>query len=159
MSAVGNPMFLQAGLPWPAIKAEVPVGGEPGSFIYRWLAETLRCLSCVSKSLASTALANFDLDTLVARVETQTIAVQTQLIGRFSLELGLRSPSLCFDGRRRSSDFINRQLFSALCYKAAALREPAQLSRLETQIGYGTCHTRGLFLRRIAARVGENSRS
>src|SRR5258708_31853131 len=29
-------LFLNAGLPWPTIKAEVPVGGEPGSFIYRW---------------------------------------------------------------------------------------------------------------------------
>src|SRR6266481_2936339 len=37
-------LFLDAGLPWPTIKAEVPVGGEPGSFIYRWLTETLRSL-------------------------------------------------------------------------------------------------------------------
>jgi hypothetical protein len=37
-------LFLDAGLPWPTITAEVPVGGEPGWFIYRWLAETLRSL-------------------------------------------------------------------------------------------------------------------
>jgi ubiquinone/menaquinone biosynthesis C-methylase UbiE len=34
-------LFLNAGLPWPTIKAEVPVGGEPGSFLYVWFTETL----------------------------------------------------------------------------------------------------------------------
>ena len=33
-------LFMEAGLPWPTIKAEVPVGGESGSFIYRWLTDT-----------------------------------------------------------------------------------------------------------------------
>ena len=41
-------LFLNAGLPWPTIKAEVPVGGEPGSFIYRLSIAGLRKLFALS---------------------------------------------------------------------------------------------------------------
>jgi SAM-dependent methyltransferase len=71
-------LFLDAGLPWPTIKAEVPVGGEPGSFIYRWLTETLRS---ILPRVEEYGLSRAQIDTLVTRMETEARIRQTQLIG------------------------------------------------------------------------------
>jgi ubiquinone/menaquinone biosynthesis C-methylase UbiE len=74
-------LFLDAGLPWPTIKAEVPVGGEPGSFIYRWGAETLRSLLPRIEEYGLGSAESLQIDTLVTRMEAEARARQAQLIG------------------------------------------------------------------------------
>jgi hypothetical protein len=39
--AFGQRTFLDAGLPFPTIAAEIIIGGGPGSYVYAWLANTL----------------------------------------------------------------------------------------------------------------------
>jgi hypothetical protein len=74
-------LFCDAGLPWPTVKSEVPVGGEPGSFIYRWLAETLRSLLPRIEQFGLAIADELDVDTLVARMECEAATWQTQLMG------------------------------------------------------------------------------
>jgi ubiquinone/menaquinone biosynthesis C-methylase UbiE len=74
-------MFFDAGLPWPTIKAEVPVGGEPGSFIYRWGAETLRSLLPRIEEYGLGSAESLQIDTLVTRMEAEARTRQSQLIG------------------------------------------------------------------------------
>jgi hypothetical protein len=74
-------LFLDAGLPWPTIKAEVPVGGEPGSFIYRWLTETLQSILPRIEEYGLKSADKLQIDTLVTRMEAEARLRQTQLIG------------------------------------------------------------------------------
>jgi ubiquinone/menaquinone biosynthesis C-methylase UbiE len=74
-------LFLEAGLPWPAIKAEVPVGGEPGSFLYRWLTETLRSILPRAEKLGLVKANDLDLDSLVAQMEAEARIRHVQVIG------------------------------------------------------------------------------
>jgi ubiquinone/menaquinone biosynthesis C-methylase UbiE len=74
-------LFLDAGLPWPTIKAEVPVGGEPGSFVYRWVTETLRSILPRIEEYGLNSADNLQIDTLVTRMEAEARFRQTQLIG------------------------------------------------------------------------------
>jgi hypothetical protein len=74
-------LFLDAGLPWPTIKAEVPIGGAPGSFVYRWVAETLRSLLPRIEQFGLASADELDLDTLVARMEAEAVTLRAQLIG------------------------------------------------------------------------------
>lgn len=74
-------LFLDAGLPWPAIKAEVPVGGEPGSFIYQWFTETLRSLLPHVEKFGLASANELELDTLIARMETEAVTLHTQVVG------------------------------------------------------------------------------
>jgi ubiquinone/menaquinone biosynthesis C-methylase UbiE len=74
-------LFLDAGLPWPTIKAEVPVGGEPGSFIYRWITETLRSILPRAEDYGLASATDLDIDTLIARMEGEARTRQVQLIG------------------------------------------------------------------------------
>lgn len=85
-------LFLEAGLPWPAIKAEAPVGGEPGSSTYRWLAETLRSLAPLIEQFGLASVDKLQLDTLVARMEAEAVARQTQLIGPLQFGAWIRNP-------------------------------------------------------------------
>jgi ubiquinone/menaquinone biosynthesis C-methylase UbiE len=85
-------LFLDAGLPWPAIKAEVPVGGEPGSFIYRWLTETLRSLLPRIEQFGLASADELQLDMLVARMETEAVTLQAQLIGPLQFGAWTRNP-------------------------------------------------------------------
>jgi ubiquinone/menaquinone biosynthesis C-methylase UbiE len=85
-------LFLDAGLPWPAIKAEVPVGGEPGSFIYTWIAATLRSLLPRIEQFGLASADELQLDTLVARMETEAVACQAQLIGPIQFGAWIRNP-------------------------------------------------------------------
>ena len=73
--------FLDAGLPWPTIRAEVPVGGEPGSYLYGWLAQTVRSLlpALIQSGLAREA--ELDVDTLAARLEAEGVRLGCQLLG------------------------------------------------------------------------------
>jgi len=74
-------IFRQAGLPWPTIKAEVPIGGESGCYLYTWLAETLRSLLPRIEQFNLASAVELDLDTLVDRMETEAFARHSQLIG------------------------------------------------------------------------------
>src|SRR6516162_5841769 len=74
-------IFRQAGLPWPTIKAEVPIGGESGCYLYTWLAETLRSLLPRIEQFNLASAVELDLDTLVDRMETEALARHSQLIG------------------------------------------------------------------------------
>ena len=74
-------IFRQAGLPWPTINAEVPIGGESGCYLYTWLAETLRSLLPRIEQFNLASAVELDLDTLVARMETKALARHSQLIG------------------------------------------------------------------------------
>ena len=85
-------LFLDAGLPWPTIKAEVTVGGEPGSFIYRWVAETLRSLLPRIEQFGLASADELDLDTLVARMEAEAVTFRTQLIGPLQFGAWTRKP-------------------------------------------------------------------
>ena len=85
-------LFLDAGLPWPTIKAEVPVGGEPGSFLYRWFTETLRSLLPRIEQFGLGSAEELDLDTLVARMEAEAVALRTQLLGPLQFGAWTRNP-------------------------------------------------------------------
>ena len=85
-------LFLDARLPWPAIKAEVPVGGEPGSFIYRWVTELLRSLLPRIEEFGLASAEELELDTLVARMETEAVNLQAQLIGPLQFGAWTRNP-------------------------------------------------------------------
>lgn len=74
-------LFLDAGLPWPTIKAEVPVGGEPGSFIYRWYTEVFRSILPRVEELGLGHETDFKVDTLIARMEAEARIHGAQLIG------------------------------------------------------------------------------
>src|SRR5882672_5969288 len=57
------PTFLDAGLGWPKVIAEVPVGGEPGSYLSQWVSSTIRTLlPLIERSGLGTA-AEIDIDT------------------------------------------------------------------------------------------------
>jgi len=85
-------LFLNAGLPWPTIKAEVPVGGEPGSFIYRWFTETLRSLLPRIEQFGLASADELELDTLVVRMEAEAVTLRTQLIGPLQFGAWTRHP-------------------------------------------------------------------
>jgi ubiquinone/menaquinone biosynthesis C-methylase UbiE len=84
--------FLDAGLPWPVIRAEVPVGGEPGSFLYSWVAQTVRSLwpGLVASGLVSET--ELELDTLAARLESEGVSLGCQLIGPAQYGAWVRKP-------------------------------------------------------------------
>ena len=84
--------FLDAGLPWPAVRAEVPVGGEPGSFLYGWVAQTVRTLApgLIRSGLVSEA--ELELDTLALRLESEAVSLGCQLIGPTQYGAWVRKP-------------------------------------------------------------------
>ena len=85
-------VFQRAGLPWPTIRAEVPVGGEPGSFIYTWFTETLRSLVPSIERFNLARAEELDVDTLVARMEAEAVVRQCQLMGPLQFGAWARIP-------------------------------------------------------------------
>ena len=73
--------FLDAGLPWPTVHAEIPIGGEPGSYIYGWLADTVRSLLPRIEQFGLATAAELQVETLAARLEEEAVALGSQLIG------------------------------------------------------------------------------
>jgi ubiquinone/menaquinone biosynthesis C-methylase UbiE len=73
--------FLDAGLSWPTIKAEVPIGGEAGSYLYGWVAETLRSLLPRIEQFGLASAEELDLDTLAMRMEADAVSQHSQLFG------------------------------------------------------------------------------
>jgi ubiquinone/menaquinone biosynthesis C-methylase UbiE len=74
-------LFLEAGLPRPTVKVEVPVGGEPGSFIYRWITETLLSILPRAEQFGLAKATDLDVDSLVARMEADARAHHAQIVG------------------------------------------------------------------------------
>jgi hypothetical protein len=100
-------LFLDAGLPWPTINAEVPLGGEPGSFIYTWIAETLRSLLPRIEQFDLARAEELGLDTIVVRMEDEAVARQTQLIGPLQFGPGFEIPERDAGG---NSGFLARRV-------------------------------------------------
>jgi SAM-dependent methyltransferase len=73
--------FLAAGLPRPTIKADVPVGGEAGSYVYGWGAETVRSLLPAILRLGLATEDEIDIDTLAQRMEDEAVALRSQILG------------------------------------------------------------------------------
>jgi hypothetical protein len=73
--------FLDAGLPWPTIQAEAAIGGEPGSFLYGWIADTIRSLLPRIEQFGLATAAELQIETLAARMEEEAVALGSQLIG------------------------------------------------------------------------------
>jgi ubiquinone/menaquinone biosynthesis C-methylase UbiE len=88
-----TPLFLKAGLPWPTIKAEVMTGGEPGSFIYQWITDVLRSLLPRIEQFGLASSHELQLDTLVARMESEAVARQSQIIGPLQFGAWIRVPN------------------------------------------------------------------
>ena len=85
--------FLDAGLAWPSIQAEVPVGGEPGSYLYGWLAEMVRSLVPALTQFGFVNERELDVDTLAARLEAESVSRGCQLVGPIQFGAWARKPS------------------------------------------------------------------
>ncbi len=85
-------LFLEAGLPWPTIKAEVPVGGEPGSFIYQWMTETVRSLLPRMEQFGLANTGELAIDTLVARMDAEAAVFRSQILGPLQFGAWSRKP-------------------------------------------------------------------
>jgi ubiquinone/menaquinone biosynthesis C-methylase UbiE len=75
------PAFLDAGLGWPKVVAEVPVGGEPGSYLFPWLSATIKNIQPVIEKSGLATAAELDIDTLPARLEKACAEARAQVIG------------------------------------------------------------------------------
>jgi ubiquinone/menaquinone biosynthesis C-methylase UbiE len=84
--------FLDAGLPWPTILAEVPVGGEPGSHVYGWLAQAIRSALPRMEQLNLATAEEIQIDTLASRLEAEAVARRTQLICGTQFGAWIRKP-------------------------------------------------------------------
>jgi ubiquinone/menaquinone biosynthesis C-methylase UbiE len=73
--------FLDAGLPWPTIQAEIPVGGEPDSYVFGWIADTVRSLLPRIEHFGLATAAELEVETLAARMEREAVSLGAQLIG------------------------------------------------------------------------------
>ena len=71
--------FQNAGLPYPGLFGEVPVGGGPNSLLYAWMAETIRTLAPLLVKLGETTKEELAIDTLEERLRTEAVARQSQL--------------------------------------------------------------------------------
>src|SRR5260221_2346713 len=70
--------FLEAGLPWPELFAEMTVGGGENSPIYGWLAETVRTLLPHLLQLGITE-EEVSIDTLEERVRSEAVKARSQV--------------------------------------------------------------------------------
>jgi ubiquinone/menaquinone biosynthesis C-methylase UbiE len=84
--------FLDAGLPWPTVLAEVAVGGGPGSYFYNWAADTIRSLLPRIEEFNLATAEEIDIDTLASRLEAEAVAARVQLIGSTQFGAWIRKP-------------------------------------------------------------------
>jgi SAM-dependent methyltransferase len=73
--------FLDAGLPRPSILAEVPVGGEPGSYLYGWVAQSVRSALPRIEQFSLATAEEIQIETLASRLEDEVVSRGIQLIG------------------------------------------------------------------------------
>ena len=74
--------FLDAGLPFPTISADIVAGGGRGSYLYPWIANTLISLAPRMAAVGLTLPPDVPADhTLAAKLEAASIAAGTQIMG------------------------------------------------------------------------------
>ena len=73
--------FLDAGLGWPTVLGEIPIGGEPGSYLFDWLTLTVQSLMPQIGQLGLATAEELDVETLAQRMEDETTAIGCQLLG------------------------------------------------------------------------------
>ena len=73
--------FAEAGLPRPTIKGDVPVGGEAGSYLCGWGADTVRSLLPIMEKFAVVTAEEVQIETLAQRMEDEAVEHHGQLVG------------------------------------------------------------------------------
>jgi ubiquinone/menaquinone biosynthesis C-methylase UbiE len=85
--------FLEAGLPFPTVLAESLAGGGRGSYLYRWIANTLISviprLKQMGLALPSGVVAD---ETLAKRLEEEVVATGSQILGPIQFGAWTRKP-------------------------------------------------------------------
>jgi ubiquinone/menaquinone biosynthesis C-methylase UbiE len=71
--------FLEAGLPWPELFAEMPVGGGENSPLYAWMAETVRTLLPQLVKLGAVTEEEVSIDTLEERLRSEAVKARSQV--------------------------------------------------------------------------------
>lgn len=72
--------YVDAGLPFPTLVGDIPVGGEPGSYLYSWVANTLASVAPRLPDLGLALPPGVVADsTLAARLESAVVAQCSQL--------------------------------------------------------------------------------
>jgi ubiquinone/menaquinone biosynthesis C-methylase UbiE len=85
--------YLDAGLPFPAIAAEIPVSGGTGAYVYSWVANTVVSLSPRFQELGLAMPPGVAADdTLAARLEEAVVAGGSQTIGPTQFGAWCRKP-------------------------------------------------------------------
>ena len=75
-------IYLDAGLPYPTLVGEIPTGGGRHSYLFPWIANTLRSLAPRLAALGLVPPEGVALDdTLAGRMEEETVALGGQLSG------------------------------------------------------------------------------
>lgn len=73
--------FLDAGLGWPTVEGRMPVGSGPGSYLYGWMAETIRSVLPRMEQFGLATAEEIDIGTLAARLEAEAVANKSQWVG------------------------------------------------------------------------------
>ena len=73
--------FVSAGLPWPKFHAEVPMVSGPDSYMYGWIAETLRSLIPRIEQYGLARSDELQIDSLASRLEAEAVSLGCQLAG------------------------------------------------------------------------------
>jgi len=86
--------FLEADLPFPTVLAESLAGGGRGSYLYRWIANTLISVSPrmgeMGLAMPSGVVAD---ETLAKRLEEEVVATGSQILGPIQFGAWTRKPS------------------------------------------------------------------
>jgi ubiquinone/menaquinone biosynthesis C-methylase UbiE len=89
---LGN-AYVHAGLPFPSIVSEAVVGGGPGSYVYAWIANTLRSVLPRLATLGMMLPPDFVVDeTLGDRMEEEAVRCGSQIIGATQYGAWTRKP-------------------------------------------------------------------
>ena len=85
--------FLDAGLPFPTIGAEIIIGGGAGSYVYTWLANTLISVAPRLAQLGLSLPPGVAADhTLAGRMEEEAIRLGSQLLAPAQFGAWTRKP-------------------------------------------------------------------
>jgi len=85
--------FLEAGLPFPTILAESLTGGGRGSYLYRWIANTLISVSPRLRQIGLALPEGVTADeTLARRLEDEVVAAGSQILGPIQFGAWTRKP-------------------------------------------------------------------
>jgi ubiquinone/menaquinone biosynthesis C-methylase UbiE len=84
--------FVDAGLPRPSIAADVPVGGEPGSYLYGWAADTVKALLPRMEQFGLATAEELLVETLAQRIEQEALRQPIQMLGPLQFGAWSRTP-------------------------------------------------------------------